>query len=138
MQWSDIDFTNTKWRIPETKNGESQTIPLTDFTCNILQERHKRKFNNFVFGSKLGKTGHLVEPKKGWHSILKKAEIKNLTLHDLRRTLGSLLGAIGTNSHTISKTLGHKSSRASDIYTRLNLDPVREAVEKATKVFEGR
>jgi len=80
----------------------------------------------------------LVEPKKGWHSILKKSEIKNLTLHDLRRTLGSLLGAIGTNSHTISKTLGHKSSRASDIYTRLNLDPVREAVEKATKVFEGR
>jgi hypothetical protein len=33
--------------------------------------------------------------------------------------------------------LGHKSSRASDIYTRLNIDPVREAVEKATKVFEG-
>ena len=30
---------------------------------------------------------HLVEPKKGWHSILKKAEIMNLTLHDLRRPL---------------------------------------------------
>jgi hypothetical protein len=32
--------------------------------------------------------------------------------------------------------LGHKSSKATDIYARLNLDPVREAVEKATKVFE--
>lgn len=138
MEWSEIDFTNKKWRIPEQKNGESQTIPLTDFACDILQERQKKKFNDFVFGSKLGTKGYLVEPKKGYHTILKKAEIKNLKLHDLRRTLGSLLASIGTSSHIISKTLGHKSSKATDIYARMNLDPVREAVEKATKVFEGK
>lgn len=136
MEWSEIDFINKKWRIPEQKNGEPQTIPLTDFACNILQERQKKKFNQFVFGSKLGTKGYLVEPKKGWQSILKKAEIQNLRIHDLRRTLGSLLACSGTSSHIISKALGHKSSKATDIYARLNLDPVREAVEKATKVFE--
>lgn len=136
MEWSEIDFANKKWRIPEQKNGESQTIPLTDFACDILQERKKSKFNQFVFGSKLGTKGYLVEPKKGWQSILKKADIQNLTIHDLRRTLGSLLASIGTSSHIISKALGHKSSKATDIYARMNLDPVREAVEKATKVFE--
>jgi integrase len=138
MEWNEIDFTNKKWRIPEQKNGESQTIPLTDFACDILQERKAKTFNQFVFGSKLGTKGYLVEPKKGYHTILKKAEITNLTLHDLRRTLGSLLASIGTSSHIISKTLGHKSSKATDIYARMNLDPVREAVEKATKVFKGR
>jgi integrase len=136
MEWNEIDFVNKKWRIPEQKNGESQTIPLTDFACDILQNRKTKAFNEFVFGSKLGTKGYLVEPKKGWQSILKKAEIQNLTLHDLRRTLGSLLACSGTNSHIISKALGHKSSKASDIYARMNLDPVREAVEKATKVFE--
>ena len=36
MEWNEIDFTNKKWRIPEQKNGEPQTIPLTDFAITIL------------------------------------------------------------------------------------------------------
>jgi hypothetical protein len=39
------------------------------------------------------------------------------------------------NSHIISKALGqqHKSSIASDIYTRLNLDTIREAGRKSNE-----
>jgi integrase len=77
----------------------------------------------------------LVEPKSGWKRILQRAEIKDLRLHDLRRTLGSWQAATGANSFMIGQSLGHKSSQSTAVYARLNIDPVRESVEKATQAM---
>ena len=66
-----------------------------------------------------------------------KAGIKDLRLHDLRRTLGSWQAATGANSYTIGKTLGHKNTQSTAVYARLNLDPVRDSVEKATQAMLG-
>jgi integrase len=79
-----------------------------------------------------GKTGHLVEPKGAWQRILKRAKITNLRIHDLRRTLGSWQVAQGVSLAIIGKSLGHKSLQATQVYSRLTLDPVRDAMEKAT------
>ena len=65
-----------------------------------------------------------MEPKLGWKRILERAEIKDLRLHDLRRTLGSWQAATGANSYMIGRTLGHKDSQSTAIYARLNIDPV--------------
>ncbi len=107
----------------------------------------------------VGKTGHLVEPKNAWHRILERARnieredwlkanpkktekdfaaykpvpsFTDLRLHDLRRTLGSWQAATGASLPIIGKSLGHKSLQATQIYARLDLDPVRGAVNKAT------
>ena len=83
-----ISFERSEWHIPATKNGESQIVTLHEEPIAILQRR-KTEFNSpFVFPGE-GKTGHLVEPKKGWKRILNSSGIKNLKMHDLRRTLGS-------------------------------------------------
>lgn len=135
MKFSEVDYQNKIWKIPKTKNGISHTIPLIDNALNIIQERHNKAINDWVFYSSKSKTGHLVEPKKAWKLILAKAQIQNLRLHDLRRTLGSLMASTGANSYIISKALGHKSSKATDIYARLSLEPVRESIVKATSFF---
>ncbi len=57
--------------------------------------------------------------------------LQDLRIHDLRRTLGSYQAISGASSFIIGKSLGHKSSAATEIYARLNADPVRESVEKA-------
>ena len=80
----------------------------------------------------MGKTGHLVEPRRPWKDLLKRAEIYDLRLHDLRRTLGSYQTISGASTTIVGKTLGHKSLEATAVYARLNLDPVRASVEKAT------
>lgn len=82
-----------------------------------------------------GVTGHLMEPKAGWKRILDRASIKDLRLHDLRRTLGSWQAATGANSFMIGRSLGHKSSQSTAVYARLNIDPVRDSVEKATQAM---
>jgi integrase len=133
MQWSQINFENAEWRIPVTKNGEPQTVVLIPAVIEKLLER---RCNNspWVFPS-TGVTGHLVEPKKAWKRVLERAGILNLRIHDLRRTLGSWQAATGANSYVIGKSLGHKSQQATAIYARLNIDPVRESVEKATRAM---
>lgn len=61
------------------------------------------------------------------------ARIADLRIHDLRRTLGSWQAAAGASLSIIGKTLGHRSVSATAIYARLNHDPVRDAIETATR-----
>jgi integrase len=139
MRWDEIDFVLGNWTIPKTKNGESQIIALSDAALEVLEERSeaaKGSINPWVLpgGGKAGPTNnHLVEPKKGWASILQKAGIKDLRVHDLRRTAGSMMAMTGANSAVIQKALGHKSMAAAAVYQRVNNDPARQAMNQALK-----
>ncbi len=132
MSWKDINIENKTWRLEETKNGEPQTIHLSDQAIDILNRRLEMRYSDWVFPSSTSKSGHIEEPKKIWKRVLQRAGIEDLRIHDLRRTLGSWQAATGANSYIIGKSLGHKTQQATAIYARLNLDPVRESVNKAT------
>ncbi|MBS2005758.1 MAG: site-specific integrase [Cyanobacteria bacterium SZAS TMP-1] len=131
MRWEQIDFKLGLWHIPLTKNKESQTLPLTDLALMVLNERHEnRESEEWVFPG-TGATGHLVEPKAGWAKFLERTELKDLRLHDLRRTLGSYMAMNNQSLQIIGKVLGHKSSAATQIYSRLAFDPLKQAMEAA-------
>ena len=132
MHWNDINFHRSEWLIKDTKNGESQIVPLSSQSLIILKQLHKDKNSEWVFPSSFSKSGHIEEPKKAWKNLLERADIKDLRIHDLRRTLGSWQAATGANSYIIGKSLGHKTQQATAIYARLNTDPVRESVNRAT------
>lgn len=57
--------------------------------------------------------------------------LRDLRIHDLRRTLGSWMAGTGASTVIIGRQLNHKSPSATAIYSRLQLDPVREARNKA-------
>jgi integrase len=137
MKWNDIDFEHAIWIIPakESKNAEPLVIPCPQETINILLRRKSQTTSIFIFPSTASKTGHMVEPRKGWVALLKRAEISDLRIHDLRRTLGSWQTMSGASSTIVGKTLGHKSPSATAVYTRLNLDPVRASMEKAVEAM---
>jgi len=135
MRWEDINFERQEWLIPETKNGEPLRIPLISKVIDVLKSRlQKYGQAEWVFES-TGKTGHLIEPKSGWKRILERAGIKDLRLHDLRRTVGSWQAATGANSFIIGSTLGHKDQKSTAVYARLNIDPIRLSLEKATEAM---
>ena len=138
-KWEQINFNLLEWRIPQTKNGEPQTIPLIEQAVKLLESRKKESNNldlkdfqkQWIFPSFTSKAGHLADPKKAWNRILDRAGIKDLRLHDIRRTLGSYQAITGASLPIIGKSLGHKSSQATEIYARLNNAPVRQSMEKA-------
>jgi integrase len=61
----------------------------------------------------------------------------DIRIHDIRRTFGSYQALTGASLSIIGRSLGHKSVKATQIYARLNLDPVRESVEKANHAMFG-
>ena len=135
MRWEDIHFERREWLVPETKNGEPLRVHLIDSVIDLLKRRLELYGKREWVFEGTGATGHLMEPKMGWKRILDRAGIKDLRLHDLRRTLGSWQAATGANSYMIGRSLGHKSTQSTAIYARLNIDPVRDSVEKATQAM---
>ena len=131
MAWKDVDFENSTWRIPQTKSGKTLTLPLTEKAIEILAKRMDEQTHpSWVFPGN-GKSGHIVELKTVWARILKRAEISDLRIHDLRRTSGSWQAITGSSLPVIGKSLGHTTSSATQVYSRLTQDPVRESLERA-------
>ena len=133
MRWSEVNLPEGLWRIPRTKNGDPQNVTLSPEAISILEARKEATAEDavFVFPGP-GKSGHLVEPKKGWQRVLDRAGISDLRIHDLRRTLGSWQAKTGASMAIIGKSLNHKSHQSTAIYARLDLDPVRQSVNVAT------
>ena len=138
MQWKDVSLKREEWRIEETKSGVPQTVTLSPEALDVLRNRARNirasEPKTFVFPSN-GKSGHLIEPKKGWQRILERAGIDDLRIHDLRRTLGSWQAKTGASLAIIGKSLNHKNQNTTTIYARLDLDPVRESVNTATNAM---
>jgi integrase len=134
MRWADVNLERAEWRIERTKNDDPQTVTLSPEAVEILRNRKPERAEKFVFTGK-GKRGHLVEPRKGWERILKSAGIDDLRIHDLRGSLGSWQARSGASLAIVGKSLGHKTSKATEIYARMDLDPVRQSVERATSAI---
>jgi integrase len=137
MRWEQITANVTgvfEWHIPLTKNGESLSVPLCVEAMVLLQDRRKRaktKINSpWVFPSD-SKTGHIRDMKKSWDRLRKAVGIADVHIHDLRRTMGSWMAGSNASLPIIGKALGHKSAAATQVYARLQLDPVRQAMSTA-------
>lgn len=140
MAWSEVNMTAKTWTIPgiKAKAHEPIIVPLAEPAMEILTARlmARRDDNPWVFPSR-GKSGHLEEPKLAWKRILERAGISDLRIHDLRRTMGSWQAATGASLSLIGKSLGHRNVATTAIYARLNIDPVRESVNKATEAMQA-
>lgn len=131
MRWNDISFELQTWTIPETKNGQSLIVNLLPEALEILNARKESTQSEWVFPSARSKTGHITDPKDAWKRIITRAGIKDLRIHDLRRTLGSYQAITGASTTIIGKSLGHKSHASTAIYARLHNDPVKASMELA-------
>ena len=136
MQWKHVDLKATVWRVPkeDDKGKRDLIIYLSDEALKILKTRKATAKTPWVFPSGNGSaSGHYADPKTAWRQILKRSGIRDLRIHDLRRTLGSWMAEQGTSLPIIGKTLGHKSMQATVIYARLGGAPVRLAVNEAIR-----
>lgn len=109
-------------------------IPLGPDVLDILRRRRAETSSVFIFPGS-GPKGHYVEPRHAWETLLKRAKLEDLRIHDLRRSMGSWMTIGGTSLPIVGKALGHKTSQATSIYARLNLDPVRAAMDQAVEAM---
>ncbi|WP_410521984.1 tyrosine-type recombinase/integrase [Orientia tsutsugamushi] len=137
MEWDNIDFVRKIWHIPKTKNGKAQNIPLTDEIIEILQARKLTSKSKWMLSTDRSKSGHLENPYRGWYKICKKASIKNLRIHDLRRTFASCLSDIGAGQYIIRAALNHINFESTSDYSIVSTELLREYMSKVTQMISG-
>ncbi len=139
MRWDQISLELKIWTIPITKNGTSHKVPLTPHAMALLKTRYSSRKSDWVFPGFLTNQGD-IDPDRplgkngcrdAWVNLVERAELSNLRLHDLRRTHASYQAITGANLTTIAHTLNHKDLSSTQIYARLHLDPIRDAMNTA-------
>ncbi|HET7098411.1 MAG TPA: tyrosine-type recombinase/integrase [Casimicrobiaceae bacterium] len=68
-------------------------------------------------------------------TMFQTVRMADIRIHDLRRTLGSWQARTGASLSIIGRSLNHKSVQTTAIYARLDTDPVRASVERATSAI---
>lgn len=140
MAWADISLPSATWRIPGavSKNGRQMVIPLAPKAVDVLQRRHadnqaKDDPIPWVFeGGKKNRNGHLTDPKMAWERIRERSGLKDLRMHDLRRSLASWMAEAGASPLVIGASLGHRSIQSTAVYARIgNEGIVRDSVVSA-------
>lgn len=128
-RWEDVDVDGALWRIPKTKAGKVQTIPLSGHAMSVLQSLPRIEGCPWVFpGHKHGQ--HLVNLSKPWQRVRKRAGLEDVRIHDLRRSLGSMMVQAGASLYVTQRALRHSDSRVTaEVYGHLGDDPLRAAFE---------
>jgi integrase len=105
LQWSEIDFDKRLISIPgeRTKNGTKHQVPLSALALSILQAVPRRD-RECVFGRDENGFSGWSKAKERLDETLK---LKPWTLHDLRRTVRSGLGALAVEPHIAEAVLNH-------------------------------
>lgn len=106
LKWSHVDLRDRTLTIPDPKNREPFTLPLSDFVEALLLERHKLAMNEYVFPARDGK-GHLVEPRKQIAHVRRGSGVY-FTVHDLRRTYITIAESLDISPYTLKRLLNHK------------------------------
>ena len=119
LRWTDVDFKQRVIRFWNTKNKEDHEIPLAPDAVKLLRSIPRTLGNPYVFCGHV-KSKPIINPYKPWARILKRAKIdRRVTIHDLRRTVGSLLASSGYSTQQIGKLLNHKSAITAKIYAEI-------------------
>lgn len=133
LKWENVHLKDGYIHLPDTKAGETAR-PLNQKALELLSSMTPQEGNPYVFYGKLpGKP--LAEIKTAWGKVLKRAEIKEFRIHDLRHSFASLYLSQGVDLYTVSKLLGHKNIATTTRYAHLELEQLKKATNKGAAVF---
>ena len=117
----------------ETKTGTGKrTITLPPSTANLLSERKKHSYSEWIFPDPL-RPERPTRPNAAYvrmKELLKKAGLPSIRFHDLRHTFATHALASGVDAKTLSGILGHtQASFTLDTYTHVTGDMQKRASE---------
>ena len=126
-RWEDVDLKDGLWRIPSTKSGRPQVIPLPKTTVAMIKKLPKAS-EFIVAGNDEEKPRW--DLKRPWKKVQEEAKIQHVTIHDIRRTFG-LHVAKRAGLHVASKLLRHSDIRVTEQhYAPLGIEDLRKALEQ--------
>jgi integrase len=123
LTWDCLDFQWKSLTIRDKVEGQ-RIIPLTPYVAALLAALQRR--NEWVFSSPSAASGRLQEPLKPHKNAMEAAGLPPFSLHDLRRSFGTLSEWVECPVGVVAQIQGHKpSALAEKHYRRRPLDLLR-------------
>jgi len=132
-KWDDVDLKAGVLYVQRPKGRgkpKPRAVPLSSAALDVLREIPRLAGNAYIFPSPTRKGRPLVNPDKPWRRVRERAGLSDVRIHDLRRTTGAMLASSGVSLPIIAETLGHSSTRATEIYARIASEAARAALER--------
>ena len=123
VQYSELEGYFLQFRQKKTKGVE--VLPISEQAFKLLGERKEpteQVFKGLIYSAYLNV--HL----KQW--ILRAGITKDITFHCFRHTFATLQLSFGTDIYTVSKMLGHRELKTTQIYAKIVDESKRKAADK--------
>ena len=146
LEWADVNLQDRWLVFRGTKRGSGPDSPGEDRGVGIhpqlaamlagLPVPKDGKRQGPVFRTHRGKpyadndrlTGGQM--KTGWLAALRRAEIQDLRVHDLRHTCSTWLIHLGVSERVVDEIMGHSSTRMGRRYSHVPREDVSAAIDK--------
>lgn len=131
LKWRDVDMDRRTLvvRGMGAKSGQTRYVPINGEAREVLTMWQEcTNGSGHVFAGNDGR--RLVDVKKGWRGLLKRAGITGFRFHDLRHHFASQLVMRGADLNTVRELLGHASLDMTLRYSHLSPDHKAEAVNR--------
>ncbi|MFT5252083.1 MAG: integrase [Flavobacteriales bacterium] len=135
LKWSEIQYSNEYgWyiRFEQMKTKGKETLPISDQARDLLGEKgglSELVFNELIYSDENNKKLRLWIEKAGI--------TKYITFHCARHTCATLQLSLKTDLLTVSKLLGHKNIKTTQIYAKIIDATKREAGSKIQLDFNS-
>ncbi len=128
LLWSEVQHSNEmgyyiRFRQKKTKGAE--TLPISEQAFNLLGERHDK--DERVFKGLKYSAWHNLKLQQ-W--VMRAGISKTITFHCARHTYATLQLTMGTDIYTVSKLLGHRELKTTQVYAKIIDDKKKEAATK--------
>jgi integrase len=111
LRWEHVDFERHKALLPHTKNGKPRWVPLSQKVLGILESLPRTEARVFPITD--------VAVRQAWDRLRRRANITDLTFHDLRHEAISRKFESGLSIPEVMRISGHQT--ASQLFRYIQL-----------------
>lgn len=133
LRWLDVDLSQGRLLLPQTKNGEGRAVYLNKGAQAVLSSMPHAPEASITDKLFSGITPDQVSI--AFRRACRRLKIADFRLHDLRHTAASWLRMSGADIHTVAQLLGHKDLRMAARYQHLSPAFLSDAVSKLDPLF---
>jgi integrase len=136
MTWSEINLDRGLWTIPSsrTKNAREHTVPLPSLALSIIETVPRIVGREYLFGPRADGFTSWGRPKRLLDARLGD-NVKQWTLHDLRRSFATRMCDLGVAPHVVEQILNHQSGHRRGPAGVYNRSPYEREVRAAMALW---
>lgn len=132
LAWRDVNLRDRTLTIPDPKNGEPHTLPLSDYLVELMKRRHGDAAGEQVFDSERGALWNL---RYAIATVEKNSGV-SFCIHDLRRTFATVAERLDTPAYALKQLMNHKNKAdVTQGYIIRDVERLRRPMQRITDYF---